>query len=164
MCSNVRSQLGVVYKVASASPSRARNNYNWVAAKAGSPLASQVQSDTKPERQFRKALHRLGFRYRLRARVGGFRPDLVLKRYRAVIFIDGCWWHQCPKHCHWKPTGPNGKLWSEKFERNRTRDKRAVRELTAAGYLVLRLWECDVRDDLMNVVREAALTLNARHK
>jgi len=68
------------------------------------------------------------------------RPDFVFRRERVAVFVDGCFWHGCPRH----GTRPkqNGRFWREKIERNQARDRRVTRALRAQGWKVLRLWEC----------------------
>ena len=68
------------------------------------------------------------------------RPDFVFRRERVAVFVDGCFWHGCPRH----GTRPkqNGRFWREKIERNQARDARVTRALRAQGWKVLRLWEC----------------------
>lgn len=68
------------------------------------------------------------------------RPDFVFWRKRVAVFVDGCFWHGCPRH----GTQPrqNGAFWSEKIRRNRARDRKVVRELRKEGWTVLRIWEC----------------------
>jgi DNA mismatch endonuclease (patch repair protein) len=127
----------------------------WVPAKAFSPLLVQPVQDTGPERKLRSALHRAGLRFVLRRRVGGkYKPDVLLPRFRLAIFVDGCWWHQCPRHTHWEPVGPNAERWREKFERIKWRDSEAAVAIKAEGFTVLRIWECQIRTDLDAVVKQ----------
>lgn len=100
--------------------------------------------DTKPELRIRKALHALGFRYRTHARDLPGTPDLVLPKYRAVIFINGCFWHQ--HDCHmfkWPLT--RSEFWQEKLGRNVSNDARNVEKLVAAGWRIATVWECAVK-------------------
>jgi DNA mismatch endonuclease, patch repair protein len=96
---------------------------------------------TKPEREVRSALHRLGFRFRLHAKLPG-RPDLVLPRYRAVIFVHGCFWHR-HKGCRFSTTpSTNVEFWNAKFQANVARDKIKAGELEALGWRVITIWAC----------------------
>lgn len=126
-------------------------------------MARVVGKDTKPEWILRSALHRLGFRYRLGG--GGLpgRPDLMLPKYRAVVFVHGCFWH---RHADCKrATLPrtNAAFWKEKLERNVARDAEAVAALEAAGWKVIVIWECELyRDPVAAASRVvAALTEGA---
>jgi DNA mismatch endonuclease (patch repair protein) len=100
--------------------------------------------DTKPEWTIRRGLHRLGFRYRLHARELPGRPDLVLAKHHAVVFIHGCFWHghDCPL---FKWPKSREEFWRTKIGGNRDRDARAVEALTRAGWRVAIVWECALR-------------------
>jgi DNA mismatch endonuclease, patch repair protein len=100
--------------------------------------------DTKPEVRLRKELWRLGLRYRLVNSLPG-RPDLVLKAKRAVVFVDGCFWHRCPRHSVEPKT--NREFWKNKLDTNVRRDRRADRALRKLGWRVVRVWEHQVRED-----------------
>jgi DNA mismatch endonuclease (patch repair protein) len=92
----------------------------------------------------RRGLHALGFRFRLHGRKMPGKPDLVLPRYRAVIFVHGCFWHR--HDCQlfkWPKT--RHAFWREKIEGNSERDSRAEAELKASGWRVLKVWECSLR-------------------
>lgn len=71
------------------------------------------------------------------------KPDFVFPKDRIAIFIDGCFWHACPKCGHTPKT--NSKYWNAKIERNKQRDKRISAQLRRSGFTVLRIWECDLR-------------------
>lgn len=100
-------------------------------------------SHTKPERDLRTQLHRRGFRYRLHTRLPG-RPDLVLPKYKAVIFVHGCFWHGHDCHLFRLP-GTRRKFWDDKISGNRARDKRRLKELAELGWRSLTVWECAFR-------------------
>nr|WP_292230234.1 DNA mismatch endonuclease Vsr [Brevundimonas sp.] len=103
--------------------------------------------DTKPELRLRKALHGLGFRYRLHGALPG-KPDLVFPRYRTVVFVHGCFWHR-HKGCKVAATPKsNTSFWLAKFARNTTRDAEVEARLRDAGWRVLTVWECDVTSPL----------------
>jgi DNA mismatch endonuclease, patch repair protein len=101
-------------------------------------------ANTAPELFVRRALHALGFRYRLGGRGLPGKPDLVFPKYRAVVFIHGCFWHShgC-SYFKWPKTNPE--FWREKLQGNVARDKRVAKELKSAGWSVLTIWECDLR-------------------
>jgi DNA mismatch endonuclease, patch repair protein len=100
--------------------------------------------NTKPEILIRSLLHRQGFRFRLDARDLPGRPDIVLPRYRAVIFVHGCFWHghDCPLF-KWPQTRPE--FWREKIGRNRSNDIKAQQALLDNGWRVGLVWECALR-------------------
>lgn len=100
--------------------------------------------NTKPERLIRSLLHRRGFRFRLNVPDLPGRPDIVLPRYRAAVFIHGCFWHghNCPLF-KWPRTRED--FWRAKIARNRTNDARALAALTAQGWRIAVIWECALR-------------------
>lgn len=100
--------------------------------------------NTKPELLVRKALHERGFRYRLHATDLAGKPDLVFPKYRAVIFVHGCYWHG--HNCHlFKLPSTNVEFWTDKIENNKLRDAKNINTLVSAGWRVLVLWECALR-------------------
>lgn len=110
--------------------------------------------DTKPEIALRSALHRQGFRFRKNdPRLPG-KPDIVLPKYRTVVFVNGCFWHR-HEGCS-KATTPktNTEFWLEKFRRTVERDKRKAVELQALGWVVTVVWECEINADLERIARE----------
>jgi DNA mismatch endonuclease (patch repair protein) len=110
-----------------------------------SRIMSRVgQKNTGAEMILRKALHRLGLRYRLHDRRLPGSPDLVFPRFRAAVFVNGCYWHS---HGCYRSTVPKSaqEFWNEKFRANRARDERNVSLLREAGWRVLTVWECAVR-------------------
>lgn len=108
-------------------------------------MASVGQRDTGPEIRLRRALHRLGLRYRLHDRKLPGSPDIVLPRFRSVVFVHGCFWH-VHEGCKFA-TEPASKreFWREKFEANRKRDRKNHDSLLASGWRVLIVWECALK-------------------
>lgn len=104
---------------------------------------ANVRAHTKPEVAVRSLLHRQGLRFRkqLMLEVPGLRvrADIVFPRKRLVVFIDGCFWHDCPLHGG-RPRS-NVKYWQQKLDRNVRRDALVNRKLREDGWLVLRIWE-----------------------
>jgi len=97
----------------------------------------------------RQAVHALGFRFRLNRRIGRYRPDFVLPRFRLAVFVDGCYWHNCPEHGPREFRGPNADMWRGKIAANERRDAAAPALLGAAGWRVVRVWECQTRADVV---------------
>ena len=110
---------------------------------------SRIRStNTKPEVALRKALHRFGLRFRLHVSQLSGKPDIVLPKYRTVIFVHGCFWH---RHDDCKVASmpkSNTQFWIDKFERNITRDKTVMAQLELAGWQVLIAWECELSSSL----------------
>jgi DNA mismatch endonuclease (patch repair protein) len=100
--------------------------------------------NTRPELIVRRGLHRLGFRYRLHARDLPGKPDMVLPKYRAVIFVHGCFWHG--HDCHlFKWPSTRRKFWRTKITTNRAVDNRAKCSLLADHWRVAVIWECALK-------------------
>jgi len=106
---------------------------------------SRIQGkNTAPELALRKVLHRLGLRYRLhRAGLPGS-PDLVFPRYKAVVFVHGCFWHRHAGCTIATTPKSNTAFWLEKFEKNVARDTRVTAQLEEQGWRVFVVWECEV--------------------
>ena len=114
--------------------------------------------NTKPEILIRSLLHRQGFRFRLHVRYLTGKPDMVFPRYRAVVFVHGCFWHghDCPLF-KWPGTRPE--FWREKIGRNQNKDNQTRTTLITAGWRVGVVWECAIRGagrDLDGVIRRLA--------
>ena len=100
--------------------------------------------DTQPELLVRRGLHARGFRFRLHAANVPGKPDLVLARYRAAIFVHGCFWHG--HDCHLlKIPSTRPEFWTAKLERNRARDVEVRTALLCAGWRMLVIWECALK-------------------
>jgi len=105
---------------------------------------SKVRSrDSRIEVDFRKAIWRAGFKYRKNPTKYFGKPDLVLKKYKTVIFIDSCFWHGCKKHCR-IPTARR-KYWTEKIARNMERDKEVSKHYKKQDWKIFRIWEHKIK-------------------
>ena len=104
-------------------------------------------SNTKPEVLTRKALHGLGYRFRLDSKIGKIKPDIVLRSHKVAVFTHGCYWHQ-HEGCKlaYSDRGYEEK-WLKKFESNKQRDKRVLKELKEKGWRVAVIWECVTRNN-----------------
>ena len=102
--------------------------------------------NTKPEIVVRSMLHQKGFRFRLHDKKLPGKPDIVLRKYRAVIFVHGCYWH---RHVHCKLASTpkqNAKFWKQKFNDNVRRDSEVYYQLKVLGWRTAIIWECSTRD------------------
>ncbi|MBF4997912.1 very short patch repair endonuclease [Nocardia sp. BSTN01] len=105
-------------------------------------MARQRRTGTAPETALRGELHRRGLRYFVdRAPLPGLRrrADLVFPRRKVAVYVDGCFWHRCPEHATYPKN--NAEWWAEKLAGNVARDRDTDARLTAAGWLVVRVWE-----------------------
>jgi DNA mismatch endonuclease (patch repair protein) len=125
-------------------------------------LSRVRQKGTLAELDLRRALHAKGLRYRLHQplltkprRVA----DIVFPRARVAIFVDGCFWHGCPKHASWPKS--NADFWREKIEANRSRDADTDQRLKALGWQVVRIWE---HEDAGDAAKRIAELVQARRK
>jgi DNA mismatch endonuclease, patch repair protein len=116
-----------------------------VAKEVRARMMSAVRGkDTKPELAVRRGLHALGFRYSLHSRKLAGRPDLVLPKYRAAVWIHGCFWHGhgC-QDC--RPARSRTEFWGPKVARTRERDAEAIGAALKAGWRCLVIWECSLK-------------------
>ena len=101
--------------------------------------------NTKPELALRRALHSRGFRFRLYSQRVHGRPDLVLPKHRAVVFVHGCFWHR-HERCRYTTTpSTRPEFWQKKFQANVARDFAVRTMLLADGWRVATVWECALR-------------------
>ena len=109
---------------------------------------SQIRGkDTKPEILLRSLLHRRGFRFRLHAPGLPGTPDIVLPKYRTVIFVHGCFWHRHEGCSNATMPKTRTDFWTEKFRRTVERDQEKQAQLERAGWRVLTVWECELKSN-----------------
>jgi len=131
--------------------------------KKRSEIMSNISGkETKPEILVRKFLFAHGFRYRKNNKALPGKPDIVLPKYRTIIFVNGCFWHG-HKNCK-KAALPvtNRIFWQEKIEGNKRRDMRQIRELRKTGYHVIVLWQCKlaskIREKTLNNLKKSIIS------
>ena len=117
-------------------------------------MARVGSADTAPEMALRRALWALGLRYRANHRVHGMRPDIVFVGARVAVFVDGCFWHGCPRH--YRAPSTNAAFWAAKVRTNRARDRRQGAALAEAGWTVIRLWEHEITRSARAAARKVA--------
>ncbi|MGJ8737245.1 very short patch repair endonuclease [Zobellia laminariae] len=127
-----------------------------------SKIMSKIKGkNTKPELAFRKALYAAGYRYRIDYKKLIGKPDIVLKKYKTVIFIDGEYWHGY----NWEERKPkvktNREFWIAKIERNIQRDQEVNRELDLLEYKVFRFWETEINKELDRCLAEVTQYLES---
>lgn len=133
-------------------------------------MASIRGKDTKPELAIRKGLFACGYRYRLHSNKLPGKPDIVLPRYRAVVFVNGCFWHwhDCS---HFRMPGTRTAWWKEKLGTNRDRDARNIQQILERKYRVCVIWECawrgskaDMPQRIERVVSRLAKWINGNRR
>ena len=115
---------------------------------------SRIKSKgTKPEVTLRKALFAHGFRYRVNVGTLPGKPDIVLPRYKTVIFVHGCFWHGHP--------GSNTEFWINKISGNQKRDAATKRKLEESGWKVIIVWECEIRNgkDFIELIKRLCYSI-----
>ncbi len=119
----------------------------WSAKKRSEVMSRIRGKDTLPERALRSALWKTGVRYRIHDRTVPGTPDISHKGAKVAIFVDGCFWHGCPKH-YIRPA-QNREFWDRKLAENRSRREAVRGELHSVGWEVVELWECDLEMDVL---------------
>lgn len=110
---------------------------------------SHIRSSSKAEETVRKYLFSLGFRYRKNDRRYPGKPDIVLPKYKTVVFINGCFWHQHPNCQYASYPKSNQDYWIPKLKRNVERDKQNIKVLEDDGWQVITIWECELKSDVI---------------
>lgn len=114
-------------------------------------IMSRIHSDsTKPEIELRHALWHRGFRYRKNVRHLPGSPDIVLPKYKSVIFVHGCFWHAHQGCFTFRMPRTNSEYWEKKITRNQARDQEVWRQLEAQGWAVIIVWECQLKKANLN--------------
>lgn len=126
---------------------------------------SKIHSkDTKPELMVRRYLYHLGYRYRKNYDKLPGHPDIYLKKYNTVIFINGCFWHAHTNCKYFNIPKSNIEFWTSKFERNKARDLEKKDQLEMLGIKVITIWECEIRHDfeatMIALEKELVINLN----
>lgn len=124
-------------------------------------MSSNRGKNTGPEVILRRALWTADLRgYRVNIKDLPGRPDIVFSKNHLAIFVHGCFWHRCPI-CMTKTPKTHEEFWKNKFEKNGKRDAKALEDLQALGWKTAVVWECEVRDNLDDVVNMIKKTLEA---
>lgn len=129
---------------------------------------SRIRSkDTKPEMLVRKFLHSQGFRYRLHVKDMPGKPDIVLPKYKIVIFIHGCFWHGHDNCQYYVIPKTRTEWWLNKISNNISKDRNSEDALIKAGWRLIKVWECelkkDKREENLNLVLEQITQSGPRH-
>ena len=125
-------------------------------------MAAIRAKNTKPEIIVRKYLFSKGFRYRLYHKRLPGHPDLVMRKYRTCIFVNGCFWHGHDNCKAFKMPKTNTEFWKNKIERNKTRDKEGLMQLSKMGWHTIVVWECQLKPSIrLQTLTALEYTLNA---
>lgn len=136
----------------------------FVPAKDRSELMARIKrANTKPEMALRRALHRLGYRYRVQLKGVPGRPDIAFPARKHAIFVHGCFWHAHENCRKFRMPRTRPDFWRAKFDRNRERDQRLQAAAEAAGWQCTVVWECEL-DRLAAVVQKLTKALGAPRK
>lgn len=128
-----------------------------MSAERRSLLMSRIRGkDTSPEVKVRRLLWSAGLRYRLHTKGLPGKPDLVFRKWRAVVFVHGCFWHRHSDCPFFRLPKTRTSFWDEKLRRNQERDAATVAALATAGWRVAVVWECGVRLDAQAVAQDLA--------
>ena len=124
-------------------------------------MVSIKSKDTKPEILVRKYLWHLGFRFRLNSSRLPGHPDIVLRKYRTCIFVNGCFWHGHEGCKYYVIPKTNTQFWIDKIDRNKQRDIDTQKELAKMGWHCITIWECQLKKDNRDTTLESlSYTLN----
>ena len=109
-------------------------------------MSAIKSKNTKPEIKVRKVLHSMGYRFRLHRKDLPGSPDIVLPKYKTVIFVHGCFWHR-HENCKYASTPKTRQeFWEAKFRENINRDKLNQENLSSKGWKIIVVWECEIND------------------
>lgn len=123
-------------------------------------VMSRVRSrDTKPEKIVRSVLFSMGFRFRLCQKNLPGKPDIVLKKYKTVIFVHGCFWHGHENCKNARIPKSNIDFWKGKIERNKQRFEEVSRQLREQGWNVVVIWECEIRKHFEDAMKKLIETI-----
>lgn len=136
----------------------------WSKEKRSLVMSKIRSKDTKPEIILRSALHKLGYRFRIHKKELPGKPDIVLAKYKTVIFVHGCFWHyhkDCPEG---RIPNTNSKYWKEKLLKNIERDKKHQDLCKELGWNVLIIWECKIEkklEEVLTIIETTIKNVNA---
>ena len=118
-------------------------------------MSAIKSKNTKPEIKVRKVLHSMGYRFRLHSKDLPGSPDIVLPKYKTVIFVHGCFWHR-HENCKYATTPKTRKeFWEKKFRENINRDNLNQANLSLKGWKIIIIWECQLKGDIKKLIRES---------
>lgn len=123
----------------------------WSKEKRSEVMSKIRGKNTKPEMILRSELFKLGFRFRVHQKDLPGKPDIVLPKYKTAIFVHGCFWHYHKDCREGRIPTSNSKFWTEKLQRNISKDEANIKALRKAKWKVIVVWECDIENRLGKV-------------
>ena len=132
----------------------------WSKDKRSQVMSRILSKNTSIEQRVRKMLSTMGYRYRLHVKGLPGKPDIVLRRYNAVIFVHGCFWHLHSRCRDGTVPKTRTQYWNEKLLKNKKRDAEHIRDLRRQGWNVLRLWECEVEKNPEKTIKKISMFLD----
>ena len=117
-----------------------------VSEKRSRNMSAIKSKNTKPEIAVRKLLHSMGYRFRLHRKDLPGSPDIVLPKYKTVIFVHGCFWHRHENCKYASNPKTRQEFWEAKFRENINRDKLNQENLSSKGWKIIIVWECEIKD------------------
>ena len=127
---------------------------NKVSEQRSRNMSAIKSKNTKPEIKVRKILHSMGYRFRLHSKDLPGSPDIVLPKYKTVIFVHGCFWHR-HENCKYATTPKTRQeFWNKKFKENINRDNLNQANLSLKGWKIIIIWECQLKGDIKKLIRE----------
>ena len=121
-----------------------------ITAEQRSKVMQSIDAQSKLENQISKALWKKGLRFRKNVRNLYGTPDISIKKYKLVIFIDSCFWHSCP--LHGKMPKSNQEFWQKKLQRNVEHDKEVTSYYLDKGWNIMRIWEHDIKENFDHII------------
>jgi DNA mismatch endonuclease (patch repair protein) len=138
----------------------------WSKEKRSEVMSKIKGKNTKPELLLRSQLFKQGFRFRIHRKDLPGKPDIVLPKYKTVIFVHGCFWHYHKDCKEGRIPSTNSTFWKNKLQGNVAKDKAHLKELEKMGWQVITIWECEIERDItdvvkrLNLIRRPAITVD----
>ena len=132
----------------------------WSKDKRSKVMCNIRSKNTKPELMLRSKLFKIGYRFRIHKKDLPGKPDIVLPKYKTVIFVHGCFWHYHQNCNEGRIPSTNSKFWKDKLEKNVTKDKLNIESLELEGWKVIVVWECEIEKDIDSTISKLILKLN----
>ena len=138
----------------------------WSKEKRSEVMSKIRSKNTRPELALRKLLYKKGYRYRLFNKNLPGKPDIILSKYKTVIFVHGCFWHYHKECREGRIPNTNSAYWKTKLSKNVDRDEKNKQALTDASWKVITIWECEIEKQIEKVLKiiERSLNKNIKEK